>query len=278
MPQKLRSFGKRTYALMRFLSPSTPRAARDFKRMYPAEFDMLKQDTQGRDFSDAVIEQLRMKYQTPFEWVVTENKHGHDDQRICTGDNDVIKLNAVVDPALFTQRQLRILQGLQYSSYRSNHPVDYLPLHTVGWVRYCKNPKTKTWLIEEIQSDVAAALHGLKNPKVIARARESGLEASEIEAVLAHFASHLDRLYEDALGITFQLARERGYSLEMLNYDTKSIFNTEEHTLPPGPYTSLPRQMGMKLSPGSVVLPKHKAIQQTWKITPNRRTRRTSRK
>ena len=79
---------------------------------------------------------------------------------------------------------------------------------------------------------------------------------------------YAERFYEDALGLIFELAAEKGYSIEMLDYADKQIMGSPRNV-----YTDLPKSMGMKLSSGSKVLP---SLATSWKITPNRK--RTSRK
>ena len=266
-----RAYGKKSAAVLKLRKPETPRSARDFKKKYPTEFEALKQDTQGRDFSDQIIELVQARHITPFDWTVTYGKYGADAQRLCSKPNKVIKLNIDLMDPRFTDREREILGKIMELSRRSGHPVEKHPFFTIGWVRYCELPDIRTILVEEVQSDVQGVRKGLKDPATRRQLESGGLNVEEIEAATALLLPYTERFYEDALGIIFDIAQKSGSKVEMLHYDTKRQFSS-----PSAVYTDLPRSMGMKLSPGSEVLPAHEDVQQTWKITPNRK--RTSRR
>ncbi len=267
-----RAYGKKSAAVLKLRKPDTPRSARDFKKKYPTEFEALKQDTQGRDFSDQIIELVQARHTTPFDWTVTYGKYRADAQRLCSKPNEVIKLNIDLTDPRFTDREREILSKIMELSRRSGHPVEKHPFFTIGWVRYCELPDIKTILVEEVQSDVQGVRKGLKDPATRMQLESGGLDVAEIEAATALLLPYTERFYEDALGIIFDIAQKSGSKVEMLHYDTKRQFGS-----PSAIYTDLPRSMGMKLGPGSDVLPGRDDVKQTWKITPNRK-RKTSRR
>jgi hypothetical protein len=273
-----RAYGKKSAAILKLHKPDTPRAAKEFKKKYPTDFEALKQDTQGRDFSDQVIAQITARHGTPFDWAITYGKYSSHLQRLCSKPNKVIKLNIDLSDASFTDSQRKVLGKIRDISRQSGHPSAYHPLFTIGWVRYCELPDMKTILVEEVQSDVQGVRKGLKDPATRRQLESGGLDVAEIEAATALLLPYTERFYEDALGIIFDIAQKSGSKVEMLHYDTKRQFGS-----PSAVYTDLPRSMGMKLSPGSDVLPRHDDVKQTWKITPNRKRasrrpkRRTSR-
>ena len=272
--REARSLGRKAAPLLKFRKPETPRSARDFKKAHPAEFESLKSLTGGRDFSEALVQEVRGKVQTPFEWHVTEQKYKSAAQRLCPDANDVLLLNIKIDDR-YTPEQQKVLNALREVSKRSGHPVERKPFYTIGWVRYCASSTQRSWLVEEVQSDVGGVRKGLKDPAFRRQLAAQGLSAEEMDEAVALLMPYAERFYEDALGLIFQLAAEKDYSVEMLDYADKQSMGSPRNV-----YTDLPKGMGMKLSPGSKVL----KVQQTWKITPNRpkrisrRPRRTSRK
>jgi uncharacterized protein YjbI with pentapeptide repeats len=277
-----RAYGKQSAAVLKLRKTDTPRAAKEFKKKYPTEFESLKQDTQGRDFSDQIIARIAAKHSTPFDWAITYGRYSSRMQRLCSEPNQVIKLNIDLSDARFTDRQRKILGKIRDISRQSGHPTERHPFFTIGWVRYCELPDIKTLLVEEVQSDVQGVRKGLKDPATRMQLESGGLDVAEIEAATALLLPYTERFYEDALGIIFDIAQKSGSKVEMLHYDTKRQFGS-----PSAIYTDLPRSMGMKLSPGSEVIqsfeydaedgPMRGTIEQTWKITPNRK-RRTSRR
>ena len=267
----MRAYGRKSAAVLKLRKPETPRSARDFKKKYPTEFEALKQDTQGRDFSDQIIKLIQARHLTPFDWAITYGSYTSATQRLCSKPNKVIKLNIDLMDPRFTDREREILGKIMELSRRSGHPVEKHPFFTIGWVRYCELPDIKTLLVEEVQSDVQGVRKGLKDPATRRQLESGGLNVEEIEAATALLLPYTDRFYEDAVGIVFDIAQKSGSKVEMLHYDTKRQFGS-----PSAVYTDLPRSMGMKLSPGSDVLPDRDDVKQTWKITPNRK--RTSRR
>jgi len=265
--REARSLGRKAAPLLKFRKPETPRSARDFKKAYPAEFESLKSLTGGRDFSEALVQEVRGKVQTPFEWHVTERKYKSAAQRLCPDANDVLLLNIKIDDR-YTPEQQKVLNALRDVSKRSGHPVERKPFYTIGWVRYCASSTQRSWLVEEVQSDVGGVRKGLKDPDFRSQLAAQGLSAEEVDAAVALLMPYAERFYEDALGLIFELAAEKGYSVEMLDYADKQSMGSPRNV-----YTDLPKSMGMKLSSGSKVLP---SLGTSWKITPNRR--RTSRK
>jgi hypothetical protein len=264
-----RVYGKHTAAVLKLRKPETPRAARDFKRMYPTEFESLKSVTQGRDFTPETVERLRYAYESPVEWLLTTGRYESDAQRLCAEPNAVLKFNVRIDAEQYTEEQRDILSKLRETSKRSGHPVEKKPFFTIGWVRYCVDDAAKTWLIEEVQSDVQGVRKGLKDPAARRQLEDGGLPPERVDEAVALLHPYMEHFYEDALGVVFDLAQQKGYSVEMLEYEDKRSMGSPRQI-----YTDLPKSMGMRLGPGSTVL---SGVQRTWKITPNKR-RKTSRR
>ena len=247
-----RAYGKQTGAVLKLGKADAPSRAVEFKRRYPAEFERLKGDTSGADFTDAAKARIRTKYETPFKWFVTEGWFTSDLQRYCPYPNLVFMLNLDLTDAFFTERQRAALKSLAKTSRISKHPHETGNLFTVGWVRLCVNDATKTWLVEEVQSDV-----GIIKGDSVPEGRKKRAD------VTSELRPYIDRFYEDALGIVFMEAEKRGYSVEMLEYASKRQFNS-----PRAVYTDLPRSMGMVRQKGSNVL-RDQRIAETWFYKPN---------
>ena len=255
-----RSFGRQTGAVLKMGKPDAPSRATDFKKKYPAEFERLKADTQGRDFSDAVRSQVRQKYETPFVWLVTDGTYDGYAQRLCPDPNLVYKFNIALTDPTFTERQREFLKKLAETSRRSEHPYEKGSLFTVGWVRLCVNEATETWLVEEVQSDVGVVREKLKDGSLPD-------DLADYEDVIEEMRPYLDRFYEDALGVVFMEAEKRGYAVEMLTYETKKPMGS-----PRSVYTDLPRAMGMQKQPKSKVLrPEVLFSEPVWYYKPNPR-------
>jgi uncharacterized protein YjbI with pentapeptide repeats len=269
-----RSYGRQTGAVLKMGKPDAPSRAAEFKRRYPAEFERLKADTQGRDFSESLRAAVRQKYETPFLWLVTEGTYESSAQRFCPDPNLVYKFNVNLDDPSFTDRQREFLEKLAETSRRSGHPHEKGELFTVGWVRLCVNDAADTWLVEEVQSDVGVVRSKLKDGSA-----PPGLE--EYADVVGEMRPYIDRFYEDALGVVFVEAEKRGYAVEMLTYESKEAFKSPRNV-----YTDLPRAMGMQRQKGSKVLPTkspdtpmtfadtrvEEAVAETWYYKPNPRS------
>ena len=256
----VRSLGRKAAPLLKFRKPETPRTARDFKRTYPAEFESLKSMTGGRDFTDPVIERIRGEVETPFEWQVTEQRYKSPAQRLCQDANEVLLLNVNIEDGRYSAEERRVLNALREISKRSGHPFERKPLFTIGWVRYCPDDDNQTWLVEEVQSDVQGVRKGMSDPDFRQKLRDGGLPPEDVDLAIETLKPYADRFYEDALGLVFELSAMKDYSVEMLDYESKRGFGSPRRI-----YTDLPRAMGMKLSPGSKVLPE---LASSWKITP----------
>jgi uncharacterized protein YjbI with pentapeptide repeats len=251
---KARSFGRQTGAILKASKPDAPVRAAEFKKKYPAEFERLKGDTQGRDLVPALLDSIRQRYATPFEWLIRVGEYKPTAQRLCSTPNRVLKFNLDLDSEQFTPRQREFLRKLAETSRRSGHPHERDPLFTVGWVRLCVDDKAQTVLIEEVQSDVSVVRSKLKSGEAPA-----GL--GDYADVLAELQPLLDRFYEDAIGYVFIEAEKQGYSVEMLEYEAKRSMGSPRNI-----YTDLPRSMGMRPQKGSRVLPE---LAETWHYKPN---------
>ena len=251
---RARALGRMTGPILKAEKPDAPQRAADFKRRYPAEFERLKGDTQGRDLVPSLRSSLRKKYETPFDWHITVGKYKSDGQRYCPTANRVLMFNLDLDAPQYTPRQKEFLAKLREMSTRSGHPSERSPYFTVGWVRLCANEEAQTVLIEEVQSDVSVVRKKLKDGSA-----PEGLQ--EYADVLADFAPIAERFYADAIGYVFMEAEKQGYTVEMLDYAAKQQFGSPREL-----YTDLPRSMGMRLGEVSRVVPE---AGKAWSYKPN---------
>ena len=257
---RARSLGRMAGAILKAEKPDAPQRAADFKRRYPAEFERLKGDTQGRDLAPALRSSLRKKYETPFDWHITVGEYKSSVQRYCPTANRVLMFNLDLNDPQYTPRQMEFLAKLREVSTRAGHPSERKPYFTVGWVRLCANEEAQTVLIEEVQSDVSVVRKKLKDGSA-----PEGLQ--DYADVLAEFASIAERFYADAIGYVFMEAEKQGYTVEMLDYAAKQQFGSPREL-----YTDLPRSMGMRLGEVSKVVP---AVGKAWSYKPNPRKKRS---
>ena len=290
-----RSLVLKTSAILKFRKPGTPRGARDFKRMYPEAFEVLKGQTGGRDFSDEVLDKLREAYQSPVEWTVVEDEYTVDSAleglrkypllyphapnvewvkerlraltakgKLCDEPNRVLKLCVRYNQLDLNDRQARLLDAISRASDNSGHPSEQSPLYCVGWIRWC-DKGDGVWLVEEVQSDVTGVRKNAVDPFMSQQLRAHGVDPQEMLDLMDKVEPWQARLFEDAVGFLLEKAAEEGVRVEMVDYSYKA-----DEESPQSVYTDLPRSMGMKLSQGSEVA----SLEKTWKITPNRRTSR----
>ena len=266
-PQSVRSYGAMTGGILKMSKPSSPEKAAEFKRLYPAEFEKLKADTGGRDFTQGLRESIKNKYLTPFIWTVTQRLYKGKTQRLSKNPNVLLLFNLNILGGDYTDPyQLRLLSLIKsVFSEGSFHPSADGALLTLGWVRYAVDKRHKVILIEEIQSDInsttirkelSRAERGMIETtysvfygEKIERIREK-ITGEDIKAGLALISPYLDRLYEDAVGLIFQKAEALGYTVEILGYEDKVQYCYEDafgklRCPPKGPYTDLPKKMGM---------------------------------
>lgn len=255
-------YGKLAGPILKMERAGAPSRAAEFKKAYPREFERLKADTQGRDFTPQVREGILAKYRSARPWVLTMGAYRSGAQRYCDKDNAVLKFNIRITDEGFTPRQQQLLQKLAETSRTLGHPHEKGELFTIGWVRYCSDDKNKVWLVEEVQSDVSIVR---EKPKE----NDFPEDFREVVDVLAPVA---DRFYYDALGIVFERAAKKGYTVEMLDYHAK-----EEMGSPRSVYTDLPRAMGMQKRPASNLQGGAIAegIGGVWYYKPNPRKRRS---
>jgi hypothetical protein len=247
--------------LSKLRKQALPLKAGAFKKLFPNEFEQVKAETKGADFTPELLEALVRKY--GMTWAVTAARYKSDAQRLCPGANDVLLLNVDISDEAYTDDQREQLNAVKKVSMRSGHPAAKAnSVFTVGWVRYCDFPDRI--LVEEVQSDVGGVRKGLKDPEFVEQLVDSGLSATEIDAAMLLMQPFADRFYEDALGLIFDMAEEQGKKVEMLDYVQKEQFGS-----PRSVYTDLPKSMGMKLG-ASVAMPE---LGQVWTYTPNRRKR-----
>ena len=236
-----RSYGAMTGPILKIGKPDSPSKAAEFKRRYPAEFERLKADTGGRDFTDSLRESLREKYRTPFDWVLTRGRYGSEAQRYSTKANAVLLLNVNTEDDRYTAKQRDLLERLAEVSRRSGHPHAKNPLFTIGWVRYAKDDEHGVLLIEEVQSDVEVVRTKMKGDTEDNRQlRRAGIDPDEYAEVLDLLRPYSARFYEDAIGLVYQEAEALGYTVEMLGYEDKRGFGS-----PRSIYTDLPKRLGM---------------------------------
>jgi hypothetical protein len=236
-----RSYGAMTGPILKIGKSDSPSKAADFKRRYPAEFERLKADTGGRDFTDSLRESLREKYRTPFDWVVTASKYKSGAQRYYKGSNEVMLLNVNIADDRYTAKQRDLLDNLASVSRRSGHPHANNPLFTIGWVRYAKDDKHRVLLIEEVQSDVEVVRTKMKgDTEDINQLRNAGINPADYAEALDLLRPYSERFYEDAIGLIYLEAEALGYTVEMLGYGDKKEFGS-----PRSVYTDLPKRLGM---------------------------------
>lgn len=287
---EVKSLGKKTAPMLKFRHADTPRSAREFKRKYPAEFEALKGQTGGRDFTDETLVRLRSKYEGPVDWMVVESTYdpgeaiyalreylrhrpnAPDAEYVATRLQAMLSKKQPCDPQRvillcveyeqleLTERQERILDGVSRAAGQSGHPHADPPLFCIGWVRYCDNG-SGTWLIVEVQTDLNGVRRATQQPHMIREMRAQGLAPAEVVEVLDMLEPWHERFYEDAVGFLLERAAAEEVAVEMVDYSYK-----QDEDSPRSIYTDLPRSMGMKLSDGSEVL----ATGRTWKITPNK--------
>lgn len=231
------AYGKMSGPILKMDKPDAPMKAAEFKKTYPREFERLKADTGGKDFVPAIKDAIRAKYRSARPWIVTQGRYTSDTQRWCSTPNNVLKFNIALDDATFTPAQQDSLRKLAETSRHSGHPHERGDLFTVGWVRYCTDNKQPVWVVEEIQSDVSVVRQQLKDEE------RFPAEFREVVDILAPIA---ERFYYDALGVVFEMAAEKGYEVEMLDYLAKKDMGS-----PRSVYTDLPREMGMQKRPAS---------------------------
>jgi uncharacterized protein YjbI with pentapeptide repeats len=255
------ALGKKTRVVSKLKKQALPMKAGAFKKLFPQEFEQIKAETQGADFTPELLDRIVAKHGVT--WRVTESLYHGAAQRICDVANKVLQLNVDLDDPVYTGEQRSILRQVKEVSIRSGHPVKTgKRWFTIGWVRYCEF--FDRFLVEEVQSDVGGVRKGLKDPEFRSQLQSRGLEPEDIEQALALMQPFADRFYEDALGLIFDMAEEQGKKVEMLDYAQK-----KEHGSPRNVYTDLPKSMGMKLG-ASVAMPE---LGQVWTYTPNRRKR-----
>lgn len=259
------AYGKMAGPILKMDKPDAPTKAAEFKKKYPREFERLKAETGGRDLLPAVKEAIRAKYRSARPWIITRGHYTGQTQRYCGSPNDVLKFNIALDDASFTPAQQDSLRKLAETSRRSGHPHELGDLFTIGWVRYCPDNAERTWLVEEVQSDVSVVRQQLKDEKEFPR------EFREVVDILAPIA---ERFYYDALGVVFELAAEKGYEVEMLDYPAKQKMGS-----PRSVYTDLPREMGMQKKPKSALEEGAvSGVGAVWAYRPNPKRRRGGRK
>jgi hypothetical protein len=258
-PQYTRSYGGMTGPILKIGKPDSPSKAADFKRRYPAEFERLKGDTAGRDFTESLRENLREKYRTPFDWVVTKSIYDSDDQRLSDKPNKVMLLNVDTKDIRYTPQQSRLLGKLAQVAPRTSHPRARGPFLTMGWIRYAQDDEHGVLLIEEVQSDVATFLmQARKDRRLLESSEISFPEYVEVVDLLSPYS---ERFYEDAVGLIYQEAESLGYTVEMLGYgDKKDCFYVKDGKRvypPPSIYTDLPKRLGMSQKRESEVPTRH---------------------
>jgi hypothetical protein len=255
-PTPARSYGFMTGPILKMSRPDAPLKAPEFKKTYPYEFERLKADMGGRDFNENMKVAIKDKYHTPFDWVLTRKLWKKNTQRLSKNPNINILLNIDTESSNYTEREKTLLQILiKLFSVHAMHPHEKSPLLTIGWVRYAVDERHKVMLIEEIQTDI----HNKKIKEISDdRLMNYHISREELHEAVAIIKPALDRFYEDAIGLIYEEAAARGYTVEMLGYEDKLPFcytdDDDIERCPPKPvYTDLPRRMGMREKRDSAV-------------------------
>ena len=255
------AYGRASGAVLKLIADG-PTSAREFKRKYPAEFERVKSLSGGRDFDEKTIRVISEK-SSGARWIVTRKKYSRSEQRLCGRPNDVLLFNIDLERAPITDAQREILGRIAEVSRHSRHPHERDPLFTIGWVRYCDDGRI--WLIEEVQSDVLAVRYKLNDKMTRSQLSDGGIDPERYKDAIAAIRLYTERFYEDALGVTFALAKQRGRTVEMLTYESK-----QEMGSPQNVYSELPRSMGMVRRDRGELLPSAPA----WHYRPNPARRR----
>ena len=241
-PRRVRSYGAMTGPILKMSKPDSPVRAAEFKKRYPSEFERLKADTAGRDFTDNLKAALRSKYASPSEWVVTSAMYRSIGQRLSDKPNRVLLFNVDTSSPEYTPHQRALLAKLRkaVAEEHREHPSAPLPLFTVGWLRYAQNDLLGVMLIEEIQSDVQFLRTQEKGTfREIHQLEKADIDPADRAEVIELLRPYSSRFYEDAIGLVFQDAEALGYTVEMLGFIDKKR-GTPRHV-----YTELPKRLGM---------------------------------
>ena len=241
-PRSVRSYGAMTGPILKIGKADSPARAAEYKKRYPAEFERLKADTSGRDFTDSLRESLRDKYRTPFEWIVTTKQYSRLSQRVSPQPNRMLLFNVDIDSPEYAPDQRALLKKLAayLKDHPDRHPCEFPPLLTVGWIRYAQDDDHGVLLIEEVQSDVQFVRRkGKGHAREVGQLHAANIHAEDHAEVIELLRPHSSRFYEDAIGLVFQEAEALGYTVEMLGYGDKKA------DAPPSFYTDLPKRLGM---------------------------------
>jgi len=280
-PDKKRSYGKYTGAIIKASKPEAPRSPKEFKAKYPFEAESIKGISRG-GMIDAAVKAAAL---SGVEWTVTRAKFFLDEQRLSPEPNDVLMFNFdASDPAVSDLQREAFLQ-LARSTRVRYHPHEYGRLVTVGWVRFASFPGTI--LVEEIQSDLDAVRHGVLSDQAMDQMWAKDTSTARQRALLKSIEPWTTAFLHDAMGTIFNIAHSMGADVEMLSYEHKveaakaaalgdqpdaaegEESEEVEYDKPPKLiYEKLPKQMGMKLVPASKVL---LAAGKVYHYSPNRR-------
>lgn len=260
------SYGEMTGPVLKLDKPGSPVRAADFKKAYPVEFERLKKDTLGRDFTETLKESIKKKYGTPFLWAVSRKKFAYPDQRISKKVNEVICLNMDCRGKGLSYYIMSALERMtDVMRSQEKHPIEYFPFFTLGWVRYTRDDAAKVLLIEEIQSDLMMVRTDIEDTQDFSNAGIDPEFWDELRRVIRPYA---ERFYEDAVGITFQDAEALGYTVEILSYADKKRIITKGKA-PVSVYLNLPRQMGMREKRYTEVPTRRKLVERVSYYKPN---------
>jgi hypothetical protein len=255
------SYGKMTGTILKLNKPDAPQTLAELQQRHPNEFERFRSAMTNAKVGaspKAPITHVKRAVEehslSPTPWLLTYGAYDSHLQRYCKSPNKVIKLN--IDISQYKEEQQYALGRLAEAANRSGHPHETGDLFTIGWVRICEDDKNKIWLIEEIQSDVQTVRH-----------KEDLSQYPDLAAAAEVMAPIAKRFYHDILGIVFDTAEKLGYTVQMLDYPAKKIFGS-----PSVNYTSLPQDMGMRLtSEPSLTIPE---VGPVWSYKPNPRRRR----
>jgi hypothetical protein len=262
------SYGKMTGTILKLNKPDAPQTLADLQQRHPNEFERFRSAMTNAKVGaspKAPIAQVKKAVEahslstTP--WLLTYGVYTSPLQKYCKSYNKVIKLN--IDISKYDKAQKKALGLLAQAAKRSGHPYETGDLFTIGWVRICADNQNKIWLIEEIQSDVQSV-----------RRKQDLSQYPHLAAAAEVMAPIAKRFYHDILGIVFDKAEKIGYTVQMLDYPAKREIVLRSGSKPPPiiNYTSLPQDMGMRLtSEPSLTLPQ---VGPVWSYKPNPRRRR----
>jgi ankyrin repeat protein len=269
-PDPRLAFGPARKAIQRARELPERTDPREFRRLFPVEYERVAAVVAGRPITPAVVEELVQRF--GLEWQVTQTVYGGQAQRFARRANDVLLLNVSLPALAPDEIELKHLQAVKEVSKLSGHPIaDERDFFTIGWARYNTYPKKGVLFVEEIQSDVPIVRRGLRDPGFRQKMQKHGLSSEGIDRTLSLLEPFVRRFYTDALSLVFDVALKAGLEVEVPTWEVKAAqASREDYAAPPrSVYDETAKKMGMKQVGRSRVLD----VGPVWHAVPNRARR-----